>query len=90
MSQDDKDRSNQDARSDADAMERARKDLADGNYVGKGMTSPDSTQVPLSAETGEPDERAIRGDRNAQGGQSRDRQEGASGDQSGREGNDRR
>lgn len=28
---------------------------------GRGMTSPDSTQVPLSAETGEPDEEAIRG-----------------------------
>lgn len=38
------------------------------------MTSPESTQVPLSAETGEPDERAIRGDRNEQGDRSGDRQ----------------
>jgi len=28
---------------------------------GKGMTSPDSTQVPLKAETGEPDYDAING-----------------------------
>jgi hypothetical protein len=33
-----------------------------GETIGRGMTSPDSTEVPLSAETGEPDERA-RGDR---------------------------
>ena len=34
-----------------------------------GMTSPDSTQVPLSAETGEPDEQATggAGDRGTQG-----------------------
>jgi hypothetical protein len=89
MSQDNRDRDQQ-ARSDDDSMERARKDLAEGKYVGKGMTSPDSTQVPLSAETGEPDERAIRGDRSAQGEESRDRQEGASRDESQREGNDRR
>lgn len=29
--------------------------------IGKGMTSPDSTQVPLKAETGEPDMDAING-----------------------------
>ena len=29
--------------------------------IGKGMTSPDSTQVPLKAETGEPDYDAIKG-----------------------------
>jgi hypothetical protein len=29
--------------------------------IGKGMTSPDSTQVPLKAETGEPDYDAIEG-----------------------------
>ena len=29
--------------------------------IGEGMTSPDSTQVPLKAETGEPDFDAIRG-----------------------------
>ena len=29
--------------------------------IGKGMTSPDSTQVPLKAETGEPDWDAIKG-----------------------------
>lgn len=29
--------------------------------LGKGMTSPDSTQVPLKAETGEPDYDAIKG-----------------------------
>lgn len=29
--------------------------------IGKGMTSPDSTQVPLKAETGEPDYDAING-----------------------------
>jgi hypothetical protein len=86
MSQDDRDRDQQ-ARSDDDSMERARKDLAEGKYVGKGMTSPDSTQVPLSAETGEPDERAIRGDRQEQ---RRDRQEGASPDASQHEGKDRR
>jgi hypothetical protein len=29
--------------------------------IGKGMTSPDSTQVPLRADTGEPDMDAIKG-----------------------------
>jgi hypothetical protein len=29
--------------------------------IGKGMTSPDSTQVPLRADTGEPDWDAIKG-----------------------------
>jgi hypothetical protein len=29
--------------------------------IGEGMTSPDSTQVPLKAETGEPDMDAIKG-----------------------------
>lgn len=65
MSQDNRDRDQQ-ARNDDDSMEGARRDLAEGKYVGKGMTSPDSTQVPLSAETGEPDERATRGDRKEQ------------------------
>ncbi|MHB0949015.1 MAG: hypothetical protein ACYC4J_08145 [Gemmatimonadaceae bacterium] len=72
MSQDNRDRANQDARNEGDSIEGARKALAEGNYVGKGMTFPESTQV--SAETGEPDERATRGDRNEQGDQSRDRQ----------------
>jgi hypothetical protein len=39
---------------------RERREL--GETIGRGMTSPDSTEIPLSAETGEPDERA-RGDR---------------------------
>jgi hypothetical protein len=29
--------------------------------IGKGMTSPDSTQVPLKSDTGEPDWDAIKG-----------------------------
>ena len=29
--------------------------------IGKGMTSPDSTQVPLRSDTGEPDWDAIKG-----------------------------
>jgi hypothetical protein len=68
MSQDKRnDRPEQHAHDADDSMARARKDLAEGNYVGKGMTSPDSTQVPLSAETGEPDERAISGDTGKRG-----------------------
>ncbi len=87
MSQDNRDRSKDSPRSDDASMEAARKDLAEGRYVGKGMTSPDSTQVPLSAETGEPDERAIRGDEGEQG---RGRQSGSSTrDASDRERNDR-
>jgi hypothetical protein len=53
------DRDNPDAKPDdvhskGNAPERKR-------VIGKGMTSPDSTQVPLKAETGEPDMDAIKG-----------------------------
>ena len=53
------DRTNPDAKTDnvrdsEHTSERKR-------VIGKGMTSPDSTQVPLKAETGEPDWDAIKG-----------------------------
>lgn len=53
------DRDNPDAKPDnvskkGSAHERKR-------VIGKGMTSPDSTQVPLRADTGEPDWDAIKG-----------------------------
>lgn len=50
------DRSNEDANRDRTHEEGGRK-----RTIGKGMTSPDSTQVPLKAETGEPDYDAIKG-----------------------------
>ena len=59
--QDKNDQTNrQDKKSLDERLEEAEK--KHGGPLGRGMTSPDSTQVPLSAETGEPDERAIRGD----------------------------
>jgi hypothetical protein len=48
---------------DEDVRREARERRELGETIGRGMTSPDSTEIPLSAETGEPDERA-RGDRN--------------------------
>jgi hypothetical protein len=48
---------------DKDVRRKARERRELGETIGRGMTSPDSTEIPLSAETGEPDERA-RGDRN--------------------------
>jgi hypothetical protein len=47
---------------DEDVRREARERRELGETIGRGMTTPDSTEVPLSAETGEPDERA-RGDR---------------------------
>ena len=38
----------------------------DAGTIGRGMTSADSTEAPLSAETGEPDDRAL-GDRGSGG-----------------------
>ena len=50
-------------RSDGDeSREEARRARASGT-VGQGMSSADSTEAPLSAETGEPDDRALGGDR---------------------------
>lgn len=46
-----------------DAEKRAGRD----EPLGRGMTSPDSTQVPLSAETGEPDPRATQDDARGHG-----------------------
>ena len=53
------DRDNPDAKPD----DVSKKDSSrEGKRViGKGMTSPDSTQVPLRADTGEPDWDAIKG-----------------------------
>jgi hypothetical protein len=48
---------------DEDVRREARERRELGETIGRGMTSPDSTEIPLTAETGEPDERA-RGDRN--------------------------
>jgi hypothetical protein len=50
-------------RDDLDAKkQQLREDIKSGKRViGKGMTSPDSTQVPLRADTGEPDTDAIKG-----------------------------
>ena len=49
----------------ADNADRLR-ELADKHGgMSPGMTSPDSTQAPLRASTGEPDERALRGDAGA-------------------------
>ena len=56
------DRNDQHQQGGADA-ERLR-ELADKHGgLSPGMTSPDSTQVPLRADTGEPDEDAIGGRR---------------------------
>ncbi len=50
-------------RSDDDESRReARRAREGGASVGRGMTSADSTEAPLSADTGEPDDRAL-GDR---------------------------
>ena len=46
---------------DPQVRRESRERLELGETIGTGMHSPDSTQVPLSAETGEPDERAMRG-----------------------------
>ncbi|MGH7619858.1 MAG: hypothetical protein ACREPM_21815 [Gemmatimonadaceae bacterium] len=57
------DRDNPDARTD-DAQSKASDKGSDSGHkrvIGKGMTSPDSTQVPLRADTGEPDWDAIKG-----------------------------
>ena len=53
-------------RVDLDSTEESRREAerarASGPPLGEGMRAPDSTQAPLSAETGEPDE-AGRGER---------------------------
>ena len=51
------DRDNQNWKDEADQSESSK----EKRVIGKGMTSPDSTQVPLKAETGEPDYDAING-----------------------------
>ena len=51
---------------DSEVRRAAQQARESGVTIGRGMTSPDSTEVPLSAETGEPDERAL-GDRGAGG-----------------------
>ena len=48
-------RDNPDAKKDQD------KDSKGKRVIGKGMTSLDSTQVPLRSDTGEPDWDAIKG-----------------------------
>ena len=53
-----------------DNMSAARRARQAGQTIGRGMTSPDSTEAVLSAETGEPDERA-RGDGGQAGGGNR-------------------
>ena len=55
-----------DDRNDRDSQNDRGDDLGQTNrdgkrVIGRGMTSPDSTQVPLRADTGEPDEDAIKG-----------------------------
>ena len=52
------DRDNQNIKNESDESESSSKEK---RVIGKGMTSPDSTQVPLKAETGEPDYDAIKG-----------------------------
>lgn len=47
-----------------------QREAAERGAPSKGMTSPDSTQVPLRADTGEPDEDAL-GGRDASGGSDR-------------------
>jgi hypothetical protein len=51
------DRENQNPQGEADESASSK----EKRVIGKGMTSPDSTQVPLKAETGEPDYDAIKG-----------------------------
>lgn len=53
------DRDNPDANPD-DVSKKASEHQGK-RVIGKGMTSPDSTQVPLRADTGEPDWDAIKG-----------------------------
>ncbi len=58
-------------RSDDEESRREAQRARDGGAsVGRGMTSADSTEAPLSAETGEPDDRAL-GDGDAGGGRGR-------------------
>jgi len=52
------DRDNQSFNDKSDKSDASSKEK---RVIGKGMTSPDSTQVPLKAETGEPDYDAING-----------------------------
>jgi hypothetical protein len=52
------DRDNQNRQDESNASDSSSKEK---RVIGKGMTSPDSTQVPLKAETGEPDYDAING-----------------------------
>jgi hypothetical protein len=54
-----KDRDNERESSDIDREKPRQANRK--RVIGEGMTSPDSTQVPLKAETGEPDYDAIRG-----------------------------
>lgn len=54
------DRDNQDRKDQADKS-ASSSSSKEKRVIGKGMTSPDSTQVPLKAETGEPDYDAING-----------------------------
>ena len=51
------DRDDQNRKDESDTSESSK----EKRVIGKGMTSPDSTQVPLKAETGEPDYDAIKG-----------------------------
>jgi hypothetical protein len=53
------DRDNPDAQSDD--VSHKDKSREGKRVIGKGMTSPDSTEVPLRADTGEPDWDAIKG-----------------------------
>jgi hypothetical protein len=55
------DRDNRDANPGASKDELREQIKSGKRVIGKGMTSPDSTQVPLRADTGEPDEDAIKG-----------------------------
>jgi hypothetical protein len=54
---------NNDRSKDQNAKTDANKetDASGKRIIGRGMTSPDSTQVPLRAEDGEPDMDAIKG-----------------------------
>jgi hypothetical protein len=52
------DRDNRNFKDEDETSESSSKEK---RVIGKGMTSPDSTQVPLKAETGEPDYDAING-----------------------------
>ena len=52
-------RDNPDAKKDQ--LRDQNKDSSGKRVIGKGMTSPDSTQVPLRSDTGEPDWDAIKG-----------------------------